>query len=245
VALTHTGLSAQAAAFQARSAFTGVGYTTNEAESVVQHPVRRRIAMLLMLLGNAGMVSAISSLILSFVNPADQAFTSLERLGIILGGIAVLFLLTTSPLLDRASSRVIGWALERWTHVDTRDYANLLHLSGEYRVKQMAVKQDDWLAHKALNETDLTDEGIIVLGIERSDGRYLGAPVPETEIEPGDELILYGRHPALRQLDERKAGVRGEAEHHQAVSEQQEVVERQQAGERIAAKQKSGRSGEE
>lgn len=32
LALTHTGLSREAASFQARSAFTGVGFTTSEAE---------------------------------------------------------------------------------------------------------------------------------------------------------------------------------------------------------------------
>lgn len=35
VALTLTGLSSDIARFQARSAFTGVGFTTKEAEKVV------------------------------------------------------------------------------------------------------------------------------------------------------------------------------------------------------------------
>lgn len=61
VALTHTGLSREAAAFQARSAFTGVGYTTTEAESTVTHPVRRRIIAALMLLGNLGIITSMSS----------------------------------------------------------------------------------------------------------------------------------------------------------------------------------------
>jgi hypothetical protein len=47
VALVHTGLSRDAARFQARSALTGVGYTTTEAERVTCHPVRRRVAMTL------------------------------------------------------------------------------------------------------------------------------------------------------------------------------------------------------
>ena len=50
VALTYTGLSRESARFQARSAFTGVGFTTNESEKVVNHPLRRKILMLLMLL---------------------------------------------------------------------------------------------------------------------------------------------------------------------------------------------------
>lgn len=67
VALTHTGLSRDSARFQARSAFTGVGFTTTESEKVVNHPVRRRILMMLMLLGNAGIVTVVASFMLTFV----------------------------------------------------------------------------------------------------------------------------------------------------------------------------------
>ena len=42
VALRHTGLARQTARFQARSAFSGAGFTTSESEKVVNHPVRRR-----------------------------------------------------------------------------------------------------------------------------------------------------------------------------------------------------------
>ncbi len=38
-----TGLSWDAASFQSYSAFFGVGFTTREAELVVNHPIRRRI----------------------------------------------------------------------------------------------------------------------------------------------------------------------------------------------------------
>ncbi len=64
IALIHTGLSRESARFQARSVFTGAGFTTTESENVVRHPVRRRIVMLLMLLGNAGIVTAVASLML-------------------------------------------------------------------------------------------------------------------------------------------------------------------------------------
>lgn len=66
VVLTLTGLSRESARFQARSALTGVGFTTREAESVVNHPVRRRVVMLLMLIGSAGVISVVTTLILSF-----------------------------------------------------------------------------------------------------------------------------------------------------------------------------------
>ena len=72
VALTLTGLSRDLARFQARSAFSGAGFTTGESEQVVSHPVRRRIIMLLMLLGNAGIVTVISTLVISLSRPADD-----------------------------------------------------------------------------------------------------------------------------------------------------------------------------
>ncbi len=42
-ALILTGLDEGVAHFQARSAMTGTGFTTEESESVVNHPIRRRI----------------------------------------------------------------------------------------------------------------------------------------------------------------------------------------------------------
>lgn len=54
-ALVNTGLAKEASKFQARSAFTGVGFTTKEAEKVVNHSVRRIIIRTLMLIGNMGL----------------------------------------------------------------------------------------------------------------------------------------------------------------------------------------------
>ena len=68
LALPLTGLSKDLAEFQAISAFTGSGFTTRESEEVMNHPLRRRITMHLMLLENAGIVIAASSMIISFVN---------------------------------------------------------------------------------------------------------------------------------------------------------------------------------
>ncbi|MFO7821854.1 MAG: hypothetical protein R6V56_07380 [Lentisphaeria bacterium] len=99
-ALTLTGLSAEAARFQARSAFTGTGFTTSEAEKVVNHPVRRRIIMLLMIVRSAGVITIIISLILSFVAPQARD-GRLLRLIWLLVGVAVLWGLAGSKVVDR------------------------------------------------------------------------------------------------------------------------------------------------
>ncbi len=43
VILTATGMSREAARFQARSAFSTAGFTTRESEAVVDHPIRRKV----------------------------------------------------------------------------------------------------------------------------------------------------------------------------------------------------------
>lgn len=57
-ALILTGLARQAARFQPRSACTGTGFTTAEAEQVVSHPVRRQIISTLMFLRGVGVITA-------------------------------------------------------------------------------------------------------------------------------------------------------------------------------------------
>ncbi|MFQ6035430.1 MAG: TrkA C-terminal domain-containing protein [Sedimentisphaerales bacterium] len=226
VALTMTGLSQEAARFQARSAFTGTGFTTREAEAVVNHPVRRRIIMILMILRSAGFVTIILSLILSFLGSGDD-ITRIHRLGWLVAGVIVLWLLASSKRLERFMARIIEWALARWTDLDVRDYAHLLRLSGGYNVMEIEVQQGDWVAGKNLRCCYLPEEGITVLGIIRSDGTYIGGPKGDTEIYPGDILILYGRADKLRQLDKRQADVAGDQAHDAAVREQKRHIEDQ------------------
>ena len=177
VALTHTGLSRESARFQARSAFTGVGFTTTEAEQVVRHPVRRRIVMLLMLLGNVGIVSALASLILTFVNSNNaEALGAPWRLLILLLGLGCLWLLASSQIIDRWMNRIIDRALRKYTGLYTEDYAKLLKLTGEYTISELEVEPNDWMAGQTLLDLRLRDKGVLVLAINRATGHFLGAP---------------------------------------------------------------------
>ena len=50
------------------AAFSGVGFTTQESETLMGHSLRRKILSFLMLMGSAGLTSAIATLILTFVS---------------------------------------------------------------------------------------------------------------------------------------------------------------------------------
>jgi TrkA-C domain len=224
VALTLTGLSRESARFQAQSAFLGVGFTTRESEHVVGHPVRRRIIMWLMLLGNAGVVVTVSGLILVFLSATDPG-SWLPRAAGLVAGAGGLWLVFGSRTIDRHLSRMIGVALRHWTDLDVRDYASLLRLAGEFSVIEMRVRPDEWLADKTLAELNLRSEGALVLGIERTDGSYVGAPRGPTAVRPGDLLIVYGRTSRLKELDRRPAGSDGDRAHREAVGSQREHEE--------------------
>ena len=227
VALMYTGLSKEAARFQARSAVTGTGFTTGESEMIVRHPVRRRIVSLLMLLQSAGLVTATSSLILSFTN-VEQSQDGLIRLLMMLAGLIVLWALASSHWVELRLQRIIGWALEKWTKLETRDYLSLLHLAENYRVTEIAIRDGDWLADRTLGELELPEEGCLVLGIQRRDGTFVGAPQSDTLIRAGDVLLVYGRLERINELDTRRAGMSGEKAREAAVEEHESVVQEQQ-----------------
>jgi uncharacterized transporter YbjL len=226
VALALTGMAREAARFQARSAFFGVGFTTTEAESVVGHPVRRRIIAWLIVLGNAGVISVLGTLVISF--GGNQGDT-LKRAGLLLAGLLVLAFVAASRPVDRAVNRAIRRALARWTDLDVRDYSAVLELEGGYAVAELLVEDPDWVAGRRLCEVTLRDEGVVVLGVRRPGGVYLGAPDGDTVIQAGDVLTLYGRAERVAELDRRARGNDGDAAHASAVGEQ-ERVEAEEAG---------------
>lgn len=222
LAFVLTGMSQDAARFQARSALTGTGFTTSESEGVVGHPVRRRIVMVLMLFGGAGLVTTVATLVIGFANASrGEAFS---RLGVLLLSLGALVFVSRTRWFNRAITPLLTRLVNRYTDLDAQDYAEILHLGGEWGVGQVAVREGDWLAHGRLGELDLRAEGVAVLGIERPGGTYLGAPAFETRILPGDVVVLYGLRHRLRELDDRPAGDEGDRAHAAAVAEQQRAT---------------------
>ncbi len=227
IALTLTGLSRDSARFQAQSAFTGTGFTTRESESVVNHPVRRRIIITLMTLRSIGIVTAISSLTLSFVGTENSKDAWVRVLWLSVGFLT-LILLSRSRWVDRYLTRVIKWVLKRWGHLEIKDYYALLHISGDYTIMEIDVEEGDWIAGKRLKELDLPEEGILVLGIRRRDGTYIGAPRGNHHIYPGDTVVVYGNRGLLLDLEKRKKGREGDKAHMEAIKKQQKILDKQE-----------------
>jgi len=223
IALTATGMSAEVANFQARSALTGVGFTTTEAELVVNHPMRRRIVLTLMLLGNAGLITIIATLVIGFAGQGDPT-EGLARVASLAGGLIVILVAARSRTVDRLLSKIISRALRRFTKLELRDYVQLLDLASNYAVAEVGVEADSWVAEHSLANLHLPAEGVLVLGIRRTDGTFLGAPRGDTHIHEHDTLILYGYADVLEDLGTRRVGMEGDRTHLELISE---IAERQ------------------
>jgi K+/H+ antiporter YhaU regulatory subunit KhtT len=224
IALVHTGLQIDAARFQSRSALTGAGFTTTESEEVMNHPVRRRIIGWLMLLGNAGIVTVISTLILTFVNRGNEA-SGFPRFIVLILGTGLLFYLSRSKIVNRNLTKLIDKMLSKYSSLKVQDYASLMHLSKDYRVAELLVNDGDWLSEQTLKETKLSEEGLLVLGINRPKGEYIGTPRGTTQILPGDVLIVYGRIDEIKSVDIRRKTKRGDTQHKKAVEKQKEILD--------------------
>jgi len=220
-AMVYTGVSREMARFQARSAFTGVGFTTSETENMVGHPVRRRIIMTLMLLGNAGFVSAIASMIPILSNAGSAS--GLGQLGILILGVLTLWLVSRSRWLDYVIMRATGYAMQRFTRMDLYDYTGLLHFSEGYAVGEIRTGPNHWLTGHNLIDLQLKDEGVQVLGIQRENKEYVPTPKGTTFIRSGDVVIVYGRHDQIEELRNRERGTEGQQAHKRRVEEQGEI----------------------
>jgi hypothetical protein len=220
-ALEMTGLSKEVASFQAQSAFSGTGFTTSESEYVVSHPARRKIIRTLIFLGSAGIVSAMATLVLTFLGKnRGEATGYLVILALSLGGLYITF---TSKRVERWMKRWIRRFLSRaFPQLRVYDYTQLLGITHGYSISQIRVKENSWLANRTLRELELDREGILVLGIYRKKGDrevYIGAPRGDTLVKPGDVLVCYGPEKVLLELSRRTTGKKGDREHEMAVKE--------------------------
>jgi hypothetical protein len=159
-------------------------------------------------------------------------------------GLVAVYLLSLNSAIDRRLSQFGVRLLNRYTDLEVHDYVRLLHLSGDYSVKEMATEEGDWIVSRPLRELRLRDEGILVLGVVRRDGTYVGIPGKETVIEPGDTAILYGRDDVFADLAVREKGAEGDRAHERVRNRLRRVVAAgKRAPQRISARRRSGESG--
>lgn len=203
-ALIATGLPPDIASFQARSAFTGAGFTTTEAESVVNHAVRRRIISMTMFVGNLGTPTLVVTVLVGLLAPGPGS-TSERSLTAVSGVMLILLLIANGPVRRWLVSVGQSYARRRLLPALGDRPEELLALGSDFTIGTVRVAEDPGDTYRSLRGLADAIPNAKVLGVRRG-SKYFGESPLDITLREGDELIVYATRERLESL----GGYRGE-----------------------------------
>lgn len=194
VALRMTGVPDGVARFQARSAFTGAGFTTTESETVVNYPIRRKIIGFLMLLGNLGFISLLGTVTVTFLRTNAETSAMAEQVLWLAGTLILLWFIAINPLADKIMCGLIGYLLRRATRLGESRINRLLQLADGYSLDSYQVVEGAPAIGTSIGVL-LGDDPCLV-GLRRADGQYHHKPDSSTILASGDMLFYAAKDQA-------------------------------------------------
>ncbi len=198
VMLKLTGLDRETARFQAVSLFTSSGYTTSESELVARHPVRRKIAMFLMVLGPITLAFIISIT----VRLLGTGLSGPQDILAVSGALVLIYLFSRNPRFVAFFDRQLEKQLTRQPSLRKRSVEEILRLDNNFTIAEVKLANPEVpYIDKQLKETRLRDRGILVLSIRR-EGSVIHAPRGTHDLRYDDTLLVYGRSEQIKKLIE-------------------------------------------
>jgi hypothetical protein len=204
IAFQITGLEWSLAKFQALSCFSGTGFTTKEAELITSDKRRRQIATILMILGNAGMVTLIASAV-GALNPEHNLLPWFEEkflnapinLAILAIALFLVYKVLTNRTITGKLTRYLRRKIIKQELLKPVSFEELLMLTGGYGISRIEVCEGNPIIDKTLAESDLRKNDITVLAIIRGE-ETIPNPSANRKILKGDGLIAFGKLERLR-----------------------------------------------
>lgn len=212
IAFQLTGLEWSLAKFQALSCFSGTGFTTKEAELITGNKQRRKIASVLIILGNAGLVIMIATLAGSFI-PRETIISKLSKsilpfgispdlviwvnLAIVVVVVYIIYRVFTHEQFARRVTNFLRKKIIKKGIFQKVSFEELLLATGGYGVSKIKVSTGSLMLDKTLSQSKLRESDITVLAITRG-AETIPNPRANTKILLGDELICFGRLENIR-----------------------------------------------
>jgi hypothetical protein len=189
-ALIATGLPPEIAGFQARSAFSGAGFTTTETENVVNHPARRRIIGIAMLVGSLGTPTLVVSVLVGFLAPGPGS-TAERTLVVVSGIVLVVLLIAVRPVRRNLEELGRRYARRRLLPALAPDAQVLATLGDGHVVASIRLVAEPGDTYRSLRGLGDALPGLTVLGVRRGP-EFLGRPPVDVTLHRDDELVVYG-----------------------------------------------------
>lgn len=197
-----TGLTNDKARFQVISLFTNSGFTTQEAELIVNSRVRRRIANITMLSGFILNVTVISVLVNVFITLGSAKSSDVLKFFLVIGGFfIVVYILKKFKVFERIFRGVVERVTNRMIYGRGTNIVEVLENVGKNSIAQVQViNVPDSLVDKTLEKSDIRKTYMVnVLAIIR--GGETNANVTKDDvILTEDKVIVFGKIHNIKKL---------------------------------------------
>ena len=208
IAFQLTGLEWSLAKFQALSCFSGTGFTTKESELITSDKQRRKIATILIILGNAGFVIMIATLAGSLIPNKETIIAKLSEsflpftvptylvvwinLAIIMAMVYGIYRIFTHEKFVRKMTTILRKKIIKREIFQKVSFEELLLATGGHGISRITVSSGSSVLNKTIMKSQLREYDIMVLAIVRG-GETIPNPQANMKILLNDQLICFGK----------------------------------------------------
>ena len=194
IAFTLTGLEKEVARYQAISMLTGTGFTTDESQLIIDHPVRRRISMFLILFGAfslAVIISAITNIL------SDDL--RLKELMIISSVLLVIFIIGKTPITKKVFQHRFQYEMKKNLDISELPIKEALFLNEDDVVTDIVIEENSRLDGEKVMDVFEHGHDANLLFIKRGEVN-IREELTEEIIQAGDKLYIYGNRDVIEKL---------------------------------------------
>jgi len=188
-----TGLEIAVARFQVVSMLTATGFTTKESELIASHPVRRRIAIFLILFG----VFSLAVVIASISQILTKDFKMIHLVGIT-AFFAMVWLAFKNNALKDAWTQRFHKHLTKEYELHEMPIQEVLYINENDLFTAIRIDGDSQLIKQQIAAIFTLDEDVLLLLVIRGEEK-IRQESQQLEVQEGDELIVYGAKKVIEQ----------------------------------------------
>lgn len=198
IAFEMTGVPSEKAKYQVITMLT-TGYSTKESEIIVQHPVRRKLALFAMIftyISNVTLFSIIVNLTRSVITRSLIAKSLIVLLTLLV------FVKNRMILEGKLRKEFIK---HRWFSVNKTNVYYLLSKNNGYGLYNLYIDRMFKFVGETIKESPLKEMGIQVLNIDKGN-KIIEFPEADYKMELGDNLLVYCKLNTIKKCFIKKEG---------------------------------------
>ncbi|WP_026572708.1 hypothetical protein [Bacillus sp. UNC438CL73TsuS30] len=188
-----TGLRVEISRFQVISLMTGTGFTTDESELILGHPIRRKLATFLILFGAFSLAVIISS-ISQFLSKGLQA----KEIFVLAIMVLLVYLALKLTWMQRKLSSLFNRKMKQNVELADLPIREVFLKDKEDTLLYLPVFRESKLARHTFNHVieGLGQLELNVLFIQRGNVK-IRSNLFDTPLHEGDQVLLYGTKKAI------------------------------------------------